>query len=72
MTVSPHMIDEYQAKHTEFRRILQGIQSERNRWSQCVDWTNKKMGMAVGALYIKRNFNQNSKVCVCECIYILF
>lgn len=62
MSVSPHMIDEYQAKHTEFRRILQGIQTERNRWSQCVEWTNKKMGMAVGALYIKKNFNQNSKV----------
>ncbi|CAH1396574.1 unnamed protein product [Nezara viridula] len=71
MTVSPHMIDDYQAKHTEFRRILQGIQSERNRWSQCVDWTNKKMGMAVGALYIKRNFNQNSKETALEMIHTI-
>ncbi|KAK9502137.1 hypothetical protein O3M35_012728 [Rhynocoris fuscipes] len=61
MSVSPHMIDDYQAKHTEFRRILQGIQTERTRWSSCVEWTNKKMGMAVGALYIKKNFNQHSK-----------
>ncbi|KAL1137603.1 hypothetical protein AAG570_009299 [Ranatra chinensis] len=61
MTVSSHMIDEYQTKNTEFRRILQGILAERNRWSQCVEWTNKKMGMAVGALYIKKNFNQHSK-----------
>ncbi|XP_046678891.1 neprilysin-1-like isoform X2 [Homalodisca vitripennis] len=61
MDIVPHMIDEYQQKHTEFRRIMQGIQSERNRWSQCVDWTNKKLGMAVGALYIRDNFNQDSK-----------
>lgn len=62
MDIVPHMIDDYQQKHIEFRRIMQGIQSERNRWSQCVDWTNKKMGMAVGALYIRENFNQESKV----------
>ncbi|XP_054287381.1 neprilysin-1-like [Macrosteles quadrilineatus] len=61
MDIVPHMIDEYQQKHTEFRKIMQGIQSERNRWSQCVDWTNKKLGMAVGALYIRDNFNQDSK-----------
>uniref|UniRef100_A0A1B6DE24 Uncharacterized protein n=1 Tax=Clastoptera arizonana TaxID=38151 RepID=A0A1B6DE24_9HEMI len=61
MDIVPHMVDEYQQKHIEFRRIMQGIQSERNRWSQCVDWTNKKMGMAVGALYIRDNFNQESK-----------
>lgn len=62
MDIVPHMIDDYQKKHVEFRKIMQGIQSERNRWSQCVDWTNKKMGMAVGALYIRDNFNQESKV----------
>uniref|UniRef100_A0A0A9W738 Membrane metallo-endopeptidase-like 1 n=3 Tax=Lygus hesperus TaxID=30085 RepID=A0A0A9W738_LYGHE len=71
MTVTPHMIDEYQTKHTEFRKILQGIQSERNRWSQCVDWTNKKMGMAVGALYIKKNFNQHSKEIALEMIHTI-
>ncbi|XP_014258696.1 neprilysin-1-like [Cimex lectularius] len=71
MTVTPHMIDAYQAKHTEFKRILQGIQSERNRWSQCVEWTNKKMGMAVGALYIKNNFDQNSKKVALEMIHTI-
>lgn len=58
----PHMIDEYQQKIIEFRKILLGILSERHRWSQCVEWTNKKLGMAVGALFIRDNFNQESKV----------
>mgnify|MGYP002716434524 CR=1 FL=1 len=62
MKILPHMIDEYQQKIIEFRKILLGILSERHRWSQCVEWTNKKLGMAVGALFIRDNFNQDSKV----------
>jgi len=62
MSIMPHMIDEYQQKRMEFRKILLGILSERNRWSQCVEWTNKKLGMAVGALFIRDNFNYESKV----------
>jgi membrane metallo-endopeptidase-like protein 1 len=62
MNLMPHMIDEYQQKRVEFRKILLGILSERNRWSQCVEWTNKKLGMAVGALFIRDNFNHDSKV----------
>lgn len=62
MSIMPHMIDDYQRERVEFRKILLGILSERNRWSQCVEWTNKKMGMAVGALFIRDNFNHESKV----------
>lgn len=62
MSIMPHMIDEYQQKRVEFRKILLGILSERDRWSQCVEWTNKKLGMAVGALFIRDNFNHESKV----------
>lgn len=62
MKILPHMIDEYQQKIIEFRKILLGILSERHRWSQCVEWTNKKLGMAVGALFIRDNFDQHSKV----------
>lgn len=62
MSLSLHMIDEYQKERVEFRKILQGVLSERHRWSQCVEWTNKKLGMAVGALFIRDNFNHDSKV----------
>jgi membrane metallo-endopeptidase-like protein 1 len=63
------MIDEYQRERVEFRKILLGIQSERHRWSQCVEWTNKKLGMAVGALFIRDNFNQESKETALEMIH---
>jgi predicted metalloendopeptidase len=65
------MIDEYQQKRVEFRKILLGILSDRNRWSQCVEWTNKKLGMAVGALFIRDNFNHDSKVGAPASVYIV-
>ncbi|XP_071446832.1 neprilysin-1-like [Hetaerina americana] len=68
MSLMPHMLDEYQTRRVEFRKILLGILAERNRWSQCVDWTNKKMGMAVGALFIRDNFNHESKETALEMI----
>lgn len=71
MALSSHLIDDYQRERIEFKKILHGVLSERHRWSQCVEWTNKKMGMAVGALYIKDNFNHESKVSLTKFIFIL-
>ncbi|XP_055711716.1 neprilysin-1 [Phlebotomus papatasi] len=71
MSIMTHMIDDYQRERIEFRKILLGIQSERHRWSQCVEWTNKKLGMAVGALFIRDNFNQESKETALEMIHTI-
>ncbi|XP_001602853.1 neprilysin-1 [Nasonia vitripennis] len=71
MSIMPHMIDDYQQKRIEFRKILLGILSERVRWSRCVEWTNKKLGMAVGALFIRENFNHESKETALEMIHTL-
>ncbi|XP_043262154.1 neprilysin-1-like isoform X2 [Colletes gigas] len=71
MSIMPYMIDEYQQKRIEFRRILQGILSERHRSVQCVEWTNKKLGMAVGALFIRDNFNHESKETALEMIHTI-
>ncbi|XP_034671891.1 neprilysin-1 isoform X2 [Drosophila subobscura] len=71
MSLMTHMIDEYQRERVEFRKILMGIQSERTRWSQCVEWTNKKLGVAVGALFIRDNFNQESKEVALEMIHTI-
>lgn len=71
MSIMTHMIDDYQRERVEFRKILLGIQSDRHRWSQCVEWTNKKLGMAVGALFIRDNFNQESKETALEMIHTI-
>ncbi|CAG9759483.1 unnamed protein product [Ceutorhynchus assimilis] len=71
MSLSSHMIDDYQKERVEFRKILQGVLSERHRWSQCVEWTNKKLGMAVGALFVRDNFNHDSKETALEMIHTI-
>ncbi|XP_060528055.1 neprilysin-1-like isoform X2 [Cylas formicarius] len=71
MSLSAHMIGEYQRERVEFRKILQGVLSERHRWSQCVEWTNKKLGMAVGALFIRDNFNHDSKETALQMIHTI-
>lgn len=69
LSLVTHLIDDYQKERIEFQKILLGIKSERHRWSQCVDWTNKKLGMGVGALFIRDNFNSESKESALEMIH---
>ncbi|XP_054720932.1 neprilysin-1-like [Uloborus diversus] len=57
----PFLDGEYSQKRTDFKKVLLGISAERERWNQCVDLVNKKMGMAVGALFIRDNFDPKSK-----------
>ncbi|CAH2003353.1 unnamed protein product [Acanthoscelides obtectus] len=71
MSLSSFLIDDYQKERVEFRQILQGVLSERHRWSQCVEWVNKKMGMAVGALYVRDHFNPDSKETALEMIHTI-
>jgi len=69
MDLMPHMPPQYEKTRAEFRRVLLGVLTDRNRWNRCVEWTNKKMGMAVGALFIRDNFNHDSKATALEMIH---
>lgn len=69
LSLTSHLVDDFQKERIEFQRILLGIKSERHRWAQCTDWTNKKLGMAVGALFIRDNFNSESKDTALEMIH---
>ena len=69
MDLVPFLPPQYQVPRAQFRRVLLGVLADRNRWSQCVEWTNKKMGMAVGSLFVKNHFNHESKVVALEMIH---
>ena len=69
MDLMPFLPPPYQIPRAEFRRVLLGVLADRNRWSQCVEWTNKKMGMAVGALFVRNHFNHESKAVALEMIH---
>ncbi|XP_063886684.1 neprilysin-1-like [Scylla paramamosain] len=71
LDMTQHLNRDYRARRHEFQKVLLGIQSDRNRWNLCIDWTNKRLGMAVGALFIKENFNPESKETALEMIHTL-
>lgn len=52
---------EYAHKRNAFRKVMLGVSADKVRWNHCVELANKKMGMAVGALFIRHNFDPHSK-----------
>nr|XP_046909765.1 neprilysin-1-like [Dermatophagoides farinae] len=68
-SILPFLDNEFGVKRAKFRKILFGISADRTRWSQCVELVNKKMGMAVGALFIRDNFDPKSKEIAIEMIH---
>ncbi|XP_022248558.1 membrane metallo-endopeptidase-like 1 [Limulus polyphemus] len=65
----PYLNGDFAQKLSEFRKVLLGVSANRVRWSQCVDLVNKKMGMAVGAMFIRDNFDPSSKETALEMIH---
>ena len=65
----PFLDGEFGVRRAKFRKVLFGISQDRTRWSQCVELVNKKMGMAVGALFIRDNFDPSSKETALEMIH---
>ncbi|XP_077533139.1 neprilysin-1-like isoform X2 [Haemaphysalis longicornis] len=48
-------------KQQEYFNAIYGTQSKPARWKTCALLVNKQMGMAVGALFVRRHFNDQSK-----------
>lgn len=40
---------------------MQGVTKQQVRWQKCVDFVNERLGMAVGRLFIRENFQKESK-----------
>ncbi|XP_065291412.1 neprilysin-1-like [Dermacentor albipictus] len=60
---------EYAHKRNAFRKVMLGVSADKVRWNHCVELANKKMGMAVGALFIRDNFDPHSKETALEMIH---
>ncbi|XP_076315329.1 neprilysin-1-like isoform X2 [Tachypleus tridentatus] len=65
----PYLNGDFAQKLSEFRKVLLGVSANRVRWSQCVDLVNKKMGMAVGSMFIRDSFDPSSKETALEMIH---
>ncbi|KAI1296489.1 Neprilysin-2 [Halotydeus destructor] len=65
----PYLEGEYAARRADFKKVLLGVSAERVRWNQCVELVNKRLGMAVGALFIRDHFDPQSKKMALEMIH---
>ncbi|RWS29487.1 neprilysin-2-like protein, partial [Leptotrombidium deliense] len=65
----PYMSSHFSVARTNFRKVLLGVTAERTRWVQCVEVLNKRLGMAVGAMFIKKHFDPKSKETALEMIH---
>ncbi|XP_072746309.1 neprilysin-4 isoform X3 [Anoplolepis gracilipes] len=53
--------DRFQEVKQKFYYILFGREQAPLRWKNCVNQVNSNMGMAVGAMFVKKYFDENSK-----------
>lgn len=61
MSFVPEMIGPYQQVRSDYNKILLGIMRDKPQWQKCVEYVNDRMGMAVGELFIRDNFDEGSK-----------
>ena len=66
--LTPYLAGDYIQKRIDFRKVLLGVSAERVRWIQCVEMVNKRLGTAVGAIFIKSHFDPNAKKTALEMI----
>ncbi|XP_070561877.1 neprilysin-1-like isoform X2 [Ptychodera flava] len=63
-----YLSEDFRNIRQEFQKVIFGQKTQRVRWRQCVRETTGTLGMAVGALFIKDNFNEESKETALEMI----
>ncbi|KAK3104558.1 hypothetical protein FSP39_004964 [Pinctada imbricata] len=57
----PELTEKFRAARREYRRVSEGISRDIPRWQKCVEYANKKLGVIVGAMFVKDNFQKKSK-----------
>lgn len=53
--------DRFQEVKQKFYFILFGREQSPPRWKNCVAQVNSNLGMAVGAMFVRKYFDENSK-----------
>lgn len=53
--------DRFQDAKQEFFQVLFGREQSPPRWKNCIGQVNSNMGMALGAMFVRKYFDENSK-----------
>lgn len=69
MLFASEMTGVYQKVRSDYYKTLLGITRDKPRWQKCVEYVNDRMGMALGAMFIKDNFDEESKETALQMIH---
>ncbi|KAH9513574.1 18S rRNA pseudouridine methyltransferase [Bulinus truncatus] len=65
----PEFSEPFLEAQSHLKLAIQGVNKNEIRWMKCVEYVNQKMGIAVGAMFIKDNFKKESKETALEMIH---
>ncbi|XP_047040451.1 neprilysin-2 isoform X1 [Helicoverpa zea] len=63
-----YLTDSLRRRQLAYVTALSGKTERESRWKECADTTSVSMSIAVGALYIRKYFNENSKANALEMV----
>ncbi|XP_045509587.1 neprilysin-2 [Colias croceus] len=63
-----YLTEELRRRQLAYVTALSGKTERESRWKECADTTSASMSIAVGALYIRKYFNENSKAKALEMV----
>lgn len=67
-TVAPMTLSSFRELGFEFSRAVFGLQQKTPRWKSCTSNINANFGMAVSYLYVRRRFDQDSRLKAIEMV----
>ncbi|KAL4221616.1 Membrane metallo-endopeptidase-like 1 [Mactra antiquata] len=64
----PELPMKYQEVRAEYRKASEGVMRDKPRWNKCVEYINKRLGVATGAMFVHKKFRKESKDVALEMI----
>ncbi|XP_059174583.1 neprilysin-1-like isoform X2 [Physella acuta] len=69
MNLAPEFSEPILKASNDYKLVIQGVKKDQVRWKKCVESANEKLGMIVGAMFIRDNFKKESKDTALEMIH---
>ena len=60
-SLAPSLSDDFRNALEELNKVLTGASRSEDLWKRCIGETDGAIGMALGALYVKKTFEGTSK-----------
>lgn len=62
------LTEELRKRQLQYSTAISGKQEQEPRWKECIDIASGSLPISVGALYIRKHFNENSRAAAMEMV----